>query len=106
MSSIHVIRNICLSIYLPSTMIGMATKVNLSPLMSNLLYNAWGQRTHVKIGSTNLATYHYSQDSNRYLDRLEFGNGDVVQYGYDDLGRVRKENYYDGSALSRTIKQN
>ena len=74
MSSIRVIRNICLSICLPSTMIGMATKVNLSPLMSNLLYNAWGQRTHVKIGSTNLATYHYSQDSNRYLDRLEFGN--------------------------------
>lgn len=53
-----------------------------------------------------MATYHYSQDSNRYLERLEFGNGDVVQYEYDDLGRVTKENYYDGSALSRTIKQN
>ena len=63
-------------------------------------YNPFGQRTGINIGARNLATYTYTDDQNRYLSRLDYGNADSVQYTYDDLGRVILETYEDGSTVA------
>ena len=63
-------------------------------------YGAFSQRSSVKVGGKNLATYTYTSDENRYLSQLAYGNGDRVQYTYDDLGRVIKETYEDGATVS------
>ena len=69
-------------------------------------YNGFSQRTGISIGSRNLATYTYTDNKDRYLSRLDYGNADSVQYTYDDLGRVILETYEDGSTVAYAYDNN
>ena len=61
-----------------------------------MTYGAFGQRMSVGIGSRQLAQYEYSENcEERYLEKLEYGNGAVVKYEYDDKGRVISEKYWN-----------
>lgn len=82
------------------------TEIETDSTLYELSYNDWGQRTIIKAGGRNLATYTYTDDSNRYLSQLDYGNGNVVKYVYDDLGRMTQESYYesgDDHAPVRTV---
>ena len=69
-------------------------------------YNSFSQRTGIQIGSRTLATYTYTDNQNRYVSQLVYGNQDMGQYNYDDLGRVILETYEDGSTVSYAYDNN
>ncbi len=50
-------------------------------------YDSYGNNTTTSIGSRTLITNTYGTD-NFSLTRSTFGNGDVINYTYDDMGRV------------------
>ena len=59
----------------------------------NPFYNFGGDVTdrlneYIKVDSQTPATYTYTADHNHYLSALDYGNGDKVQYTYDNFGRV------------------
>ena len=69
----------------------------------------------VQVGSRPLVTYHYSHEDpealetdrrKHNLERLDYGNGDSVEYTYDYLGRVTSEIYYENGSdsISRIIE--
>ena len=62
-------------------------------------YGDFSLRSAVKIGERNLASYSYESGTNR-LQRLDYGNGDRVQYTYDSQGRLIQEEYEDGETVS------
>ena len=70
-----------------------------------LSYNGHNDLAKISVGTSVLAVYSYTNDSNRYLSSLAYGNGDVVEYTYDDLGRVTKEEYFENESetASRTV---
>lgn len=78
----------------------MLTEIETGSTTYSFSYGDFAQRSSVKIGSRTLATYTYTDDRNRYLDTMSYGNGDSVSYTYDDLGRVTKQTYEDGSTVS------
>ena len=65
-------------------------------------YGAFSQRTKATVGDRTLATYTYNNHQDRQLLRLDYGNGDKVQYTYDSQGRVTKETYEDGDTVTYT----
>ena len=50
----------------------------------NFTYGDFGLRTSVKAGATTLAEYIYTEDANRYLSKLDYGNDGSVEYTYDN----------------------
>jgi YD repeat-containing protein len=68
-------------------------------------YNGHNDLTKISVGTSVLAAYSYTNDHNRYLSSLAYGNGDVVEYTYDELGRVTREDYRENgsTAISRTV---
>ncbi len=68
-------------------------------------YNGHNDLTKISVGTSVLAAYSYTNDPNRYLSALAYGNGDVVEYTYDELGRVTREDYRENgsTAISRTV---
>ena len=62
-------------------------------------YGDFSLRSAVKIGNRNLASYTYGSGTNR-LQRLDYGNGDRVEYTYDSLGRLILETYEDSETVS------
>ena len=75
------------------------TKIQTPSTTYSFTYGDFGLRESVKIGNRTLATYKYTEetqkgdedDHNYDLDRLDYGNGDRVEYEYDGKGRVIKE---------------
>jgi RHS repeat-associated protein len=63
-------------------------------------YGSFSLRTKVTVGNRTLATYSYTNDKNKYLETLAYGNGDKVKYTYDELGRVVKETYYENGSTN------
>ena len=64
-------------------------------------YGLFGLREAVTIDDKTLVTYKYHEeetdDRKNDLDALDYGNGDEVQYEYDDQGRLVRETYVDRS---------
>ncbi|MBR2890680.1 MAG: hypothetical protein IKC09_10445 [Oscillospiraceae bacterium] len=52
-----------------------------------------------------LATYDYTERTN-YLKTLAYGNGDVVEYEYDQQGRVTMQEYKDGDTVTYQYDNN
>ena len=65
----------------------------------NFTYDAYGNSSSVKIGANNtytIAQYEYNNNNGK-LKKLTYGNGDYVEYTYDELDRTT-EICYNGSA--------
>ena len=77
----------------------LLTKIQTASTTYNFTYGDFALRTAVKVGTQNLATYSYTNRTN-YLEALEYGNEDSVQYTYDDLGRITQETYEDGDTVT------
>ncbi len=78
----------------------LLTKIETGSSTYFFSYGDFAQRSSIKIGSRMLASYEYTNDQNRYLDKLTYGNGDTVEYEYDSDGRVILETFEDGSTVS------
>ena len=78
----------------------MLTTIKTGSTTYSFTYGAFAQRSSIQIGSRTLATYSYTNDPNRYLNSIDYGNGDKVQYSYDNQGRVIKETFEDGKSVS------
>jgi len=72
----------------------LLTQINKGNMKYAFLYNGFGQRTQVKIDgrTTPLATYTYSA-SGGYVTKMQYGNGDYIDYSYDNLGRLIAVSY-------------
>ena len=78
---------------------GNATKQNQ---YYNMSYDTFGNMTEVSIGedvedARVLASYNYGGNNN-HLDSMTYGNGDSIEYTYDDLDRMTQETWDDGTS--------
>lgn len=73
----------------------LLTKIQTGSTAYNFGYGNFDLRSSITMGSRTLASYSYT-DRTHYLSALDYGNGDKVQYTYDQQGRVTKETYEDG----------
>ena len=71
----------------------MLTRIQTPTTQYNFTYGDFGLRSSVKVGTQNLATYSYTNDRNFYLQSLDYGNGDNVNYTYDSKGRLTSQTY-------------
>ena len=78
----------------------LLTKITTGSTTYDFAYGNFALRSSIKIGSTTLASYTYTDNQNKYLQKLAYGNGDSVQYTYDNYGRVTKETFEDGDTVS------
>lgn len=65
-------------------------------------YDSFGNMTQVSIGADTaqsrvLATYDYG-NRNNHLNSMTYGNGDKITYTYDELDRIIKETWNDGTS--------
>ena len=68
----------------------------------NMSYDSFGNMTEVSIGENVedarvLASYNYGGNNN-HLDSMTYGNGDSIEYTYDDLDRMTQETWDDGTS--------
>ena len=77
----------------------LLTSIQTPTTHYSFTYGDFSLRTRVDIGDRNLAQYSYESGTNR-LQRLDYGNGDRVQYTYDNQGRLITETYEDGETVS------
>ena len=93
----------------------LATITTGSNTTYTITYGDFNLRKSVRVGNRSLATYHYSHEDpnasdndkrNHNLERLDYGNGDSVEYTYDYLGRVKSEIFREGetSSITRIIE--
>jgi len=78
----------------------LLTSIQTGSTAYSFTYGAFSMRTGVSIGERTLASYAYTEDLNRYLRKLTYGNDDYVEYEYDNQGRLIKETYEDGSYVT------
>ena len=76
----------------------LLTKITTGSTVYNFAYGNFGQTSSIKVGSQTLASYSYTDKTN-YLQALAYGNGDRVEYTYDQQGRVTMETYEDGATV-------
>ena len=65
----------------------------------NFTYGNFALRGSVAVGDKILASYSY-QDGTNWLERLDYGNDDYVEYTYDDQGRVTRQDYESGAYVT------
>ena len=77
-------------------------------------YGPFGLRTAVSAGERTLAQYfytdvgnsnvpNYANERNFYLKKLAYGNGDSVNYTYDQQGRTIQQAYKDDNTVTETV---
>ena len=76
----------------------LLTKITTGSTVYNFAYGNFGQTSSIKVGSQTLASYSYT-DTTNYLQTLAYGNGNSVEYTYDQQGRVTMETYEDGATV-------
>ena len=67
----------------------------------SFVYDSFGNVTSMKVGSRTLASYQYGPNNGLLLSQT-YGNGDIVAFTYDTLGRVKTTTYDDGRVLLYT----
>ena len=78
----------------------LLTSVTTKSTTYTLTYNDFSQIDKIEAGDYILASYTYTADQNKYLQRLAYGNGDSVEYKYDGYGRLIKQTWEDGDTVS------
>ena len=67
----------------------------------NFNYNSHGQVTQMRVGTRELAAYTYNADLS--LQHRLYANRHRVDYGYDNLGRVRTITHRNGTAANSPV---
>lgn len=62
-------------------------------------YGDFSLRESVSVGTRTLTEYTYETGTNR-KQSLDYGNGDSVQYKYDDYGRLTQKKYEDNETVT------
>ena len=75
------------------TAISSASGTNYS-----FVYGVFDLISSVKAGSRTLISHTYSNDTNRWLTRSDYGNGDYITYSYDSKGRISGIGYEDNAS--------
>ena len=83
----------------------LLTKIETGSTTYSFSYGDFALRSAIKIGSRTLASYTYTNKTN-YLASLDYGNGDSVDYTYDQQGRVTQETYEDGDTVTYKYDNN
>ena len=78
------------------------TEIQTASTTYELYYGHFGVPTGVSIGDRWLAFYEYSEDANRYLEVIEYGNRQINIFDYDSEGRLIRERFDDGSNVTYT----
>jgi len=82
----------------------LLTGIETASTAYGFTYGVFDLQTGVTVGDRTLLTYHYTEEAandRKYdLDRLDYGNGDSVQYEYDDQDRIIKETFEDGQTVT------
>ena len=78
----------------------LLTAIQTPSTTYNFAYGAFGLRSNIKVGTQTLASYDYTDDGDFYLEKLAYGNSDMVQYTYDDQGRVTAQTWENGDTVS------
>ena len=81
------------------------SKLQTASTTYSFTYGDFSLRSGVYIGQRILARYAYSERNN-FLERLDYGNGDCVQYEYDQQGRVTSQTYEDGDTVTYRYDNN
>ena len=81
----------------------MLTQVSTGSSVYTFTYGNFSLRKNVKVGTTILAAYTYLNDADHSLESVTYGNGDKVEYSYDEFGRVTQEIYKKNGTTIRTI---
>ena len=84
---------------------GLLTGLTTASTTYSFTYGDFSLRSRVAIGSRTLAQYTYSEQNN-FLERLDYGNGDRVQYEYDQQGRVTRQTYENGDTVTYRYDNN
>jgi len=79
----------------------LLTKIKTPSTTYSFGYGDFALRSSESIGTRTLASYTYTE-RNHYLQELEYGNEDSVQYTYDNMGRLLTQTYEDGDTVSYT----
>ena len=84
----------------------LLTQINKGNLKYAFTYNNLGLTSKIAIDgrTTPLASYTYSNGGG-YINKMEYGNGDYVEYSYDNLGRLIAVSY-DGVKTYEYIYNN
>lgn len=69
-------------------------------------YGVFDLISSVKVGSRALISHTYSNDTNRWLTRSDYGNGDYITYSYDGMGRISRTGYEDNASAIGYIYDN
>lgn len=83
----------------------LLTSITTGSTTYSFTYGAFALRSNIKIGSRTLASYTYTSRNN-FLASLDYGNGDSVDYTYDQQGRVSKQTYEDGDTVTYKYDNN
>lgn len=71
---------------------GLLRKIQLGEnYYYNFVYNAWADQQSVRINNTREMVYHSYNSNNGSLKKSTYGNGQSVEYIYDDYGRLSGE---------------
>ena len=77
----------------------LLTAIKTASTTYSFTYGNFAQRSRIDIGDRNLARYSYQEGTN-WLEKLDYGNEDYVEYIYDNHGRVTKQTYEDDSYVT------
>ena len=78
----------------------LLTEIETPKTTYSFAYGDFSLRTMVSVGNRTLAEYSYTNDANHWLDSLDYGNDGMVEYEYDNKGRIIKETYEDGDSVT------
>ena len=78
----------------------LLTDIQTASTNYEFYYGNFDVRTGVKIGDNWLALYEYTDDQNRDLSAIEYGNRQINTYRYDEERRLIKEIFDNGSTVS------
>ena len=83
----------------------LLTSIKTASTTYNFTYGNFALRDSVAVGDKILASYDYQEVTN-WLERLDYGNEDYVEYTYDNQGRVTQQSYEDGAYVTYKYDNN
>ena len=83
------------------------TSITHNGFQYGFAYDGFGNPSSVSVAGNTLASYKYKTENGNHngnLDKMTYGNGDVIQYDYDKQDRLTEEKYGKAGATAETIR--